>query len=72
LAIKPTNSLIKGMGTLRTELKMTGAYDNFKSFLKSAETNFLIADVISFKIDAQPNSPDLAIIATIDTYYQAK
>lgn len=72
LAIKPTNSLTKGMGTLRAELKMTGAYDNFKSFLKSIETNFLIADAVSFTIDTQPNSPDLAIIATIDTYYQTK
>ncbi len=72
IAIKPTKSFIKGMGTLRTELKMSGTYENFKSFLKNTETNFLIADVVNFKIDVQASSQNLAITAIIDTYYQTE
>ena len=70
MAIKPTNSLVKGMGTMRVELKMAGTYENFKSFLRNIETNFLITDIVNFKIDVQPNTSNLTIILTIDTYYQ--
>ena len=70
MAIKPEKSFVKGRGILRIELKMSGAYENLKSFLKNTETNFLIADVVNFKIDVQTNNPNLTITATIDTYYQ--
>lgn len=76
LAIKPaTAPLVRGMGTLRMNVRLTGTYQGFKSFLKNLETNITLLDTTSLKIEVQKEKSGalfLAYVLSIDTYYQTK
>lgn len=76
LAIKPaTAPLVKGIGTLRMNVRLAGSYQSFKSFLKNLETNITLLDTTSLKIEVQKEKSGnlfLTYTMSIDTYYQVK
>jgi len=74
LAIRPSRdkSLVKGLGTLRLSLRLTGSYDSLKDFVGDLETNIRVMDVSSLKIDQTAVSNVLVYNLIIDTYYQPK
>lgn len=74
LAIKPTRekSLIKGLGTLRLNLRLTGSYDSLKVFIADLETNIRIMDINSLKVDQTAVQNVLIYNLLVDTYYQPK
>lgn len=76
-AIKPSDqpNLVKGIGTLKLNIRLSGSYENFKKFLQNLETNVNLMDVVDLKIE-----PEIKIkfgvgtflyTMTIDSYYQA-
>jgi len=76
MAVKPgTAPLVRGIGTLRINVRLTGPYQGFKSFLKNLETNITLLDTTSLKIEIQKEKTgalSLAYMMSIDTYYQTK
>lgn len=73
LAIKPGIGLVKGIGVLRIEAKLSGNYENFKEFIKDMETNIMVSDLVNLGIEKQISEKVGNIYAlTIDTYYQAE
>jgi len=67
------SSLIKGVGVLKNSIRLTGTYDQLKSFLQGVETGVRIASISSVKIDkiANPITPGtLGITVEVETYYQ--
>ena len=76
MAIKPSKApLVKGMGTLRINTQLAGSYANFKSFLRSLETNITILDMANLKIEIQKDkigSLFMVYNMSIDTYYQTQ
>ena len=76
LAIKPSTrpGLVKGLGVLRYNFRMTGTYEGFKSFLQAVETNISLMDLVNFKIEPATKSAkgNLSFTVNMDTYYQAE
>ncbi|MEK7568396.1 MAG: type 4a pilus biogenesis protein PilO [Patescibacteria group bacterium] len=79
MAIAPSadkSKLIKGIGTLRINIRFNGDYAAIKSFLQNMETNLNLMDLISLR--AEPiaagvrGSNFFDYVAEIDTYYQAE
>src|SRR3989338_11333432 len=68
------SSLIRGLGTLRLDLRLFGDYAGLKKFLPSLETNIRLMDVQSLKLEAgSKTEQDLySYLLTVDTYYQPK
>ena len=67
------SSLIKGVGVLKNSIRLTGTYDQLKSFLQGIETGVRIASISSVKIDkiANPITPGtVGITVEVETYYQ--
>jgi Tfp pilus assembly protein PilO len=75
LAIKPSNQpeLVKGVGTLRFNLRVVGSYEKFKSFLQNLETNINLMDLASLKIEPQTKGAgnNFNYTMVVDTYYQS-
>ncbi len=65
-------SFVRPVGSVDFQVKMTGTYEDLKSFLKNVETNIRIFDVK--KIDIQPaiksNQNAYIYDITITAYYQ--
>ncbi len=75
LAIKPStqSSLVKGIGTLRFNLRVAGSYEKFKSFLQNLETNINLMDLASLKIEPQTKGANkFNYTLVIDAYYQSE
>jgi len=78
LAIKPSKqpNLVKGLGTLRFNLKASGNYENFKSFIQALETNITLMDLIGLKIEPNNKSKtagsNFDYTMVVDTYYQSE
>lgn len=77
LPIKPVaekSSLVKGLGTLRLSLKLSGSYASFKEFSQGLENNLRIMDSQTVKIEhvAKPEQNLFNYEMNIDTYYQTK
>ncbi|NCO15499.1 MAG: hypothetical protein GW899_01980, partial [Parcubacteria group bacterium] len=76
LAIKPSDQpgLVKGLGILRYNFRLTGTYDGLKSFLQAVETNISLMDLVSLKIEPATKSAkgNLSYTVNMDTYYQAE
>lgn len=78
LAIKPLtqSNLVKGIGTLRFNIRLSGSYENFKMFLGNLETNVNLMDLVSLKIEQsreiRTDNKSFSFAIIIDTYYQAE
>ena len=77
LAIKPASeTLAKGLGTLRFDLKLAGDYEKIKSYLNNIESNLMVSRVVNFKIEKQGGAAsanqDLLFGLTVDAYYQSE
>ncbi len=53
-----------GLGVLQISLKVSGPYENFKSFLQGVETNIRVMDLVSLKVEK------LNYNVVLNTYYQ--
>lgn len=74
--IKPSAtklSFVKGVGTLRLNLKLFGSYAGLKNFLGGLEKNIKIMDVKTLKIEQLGKTGQDLFSHTleVDTYYQA-
>jgi Tfp pilus assembly protein PilO len=73
LAVKPGVGPVKGIGTLRMEIKLAGAYEDFKNFLKDTETNIMLSELVNLRIEKQKvGKSETLYTLTIDAYYQAE
>lgn len=78
LAIAPSTDkakLIKGIGTLRINIRLSGDYGAIKSFLQNLETNLNLMDVVSLRVEPVSGAKagsSFDYVAEIDTYYQAE
>jgi Tfp pilus assembly protein PilO len=68
-----TASIVKGIGVLKNNVRVTGSYEQLKSFLQGVESGVRISSIKSFKIDrvlnaANPNTFNITL--EIETYYQ--
>ena len=76
LAIKPSTQpgLVKGLGVLRYNFRLTGTYESLKSFIQAVETNISLMDLVSLKIEPATKSAkdNFSYTVNMDTYYQAE
>ena len=78
LAIRPSAQprLVKGIGVLRFNLQLTGAYENLKSFIQNLETNMNLMDLASVRIEPSMKGKlgenKFSYTIMVDTYYQAE
>ncbi|MEE8131878.1 MAG: type 4a pilus biogenesis protein PilO [Candidatus Paceibacterota bacterium] len=74
LAIKPSidSKLIKGLGTLRFDIRLAGNYESLKTFLKQLESNIRLMDLVDLKIESVgvPGQNIFLYTIMVDTYYQ--
>ena len=65
-------SFVKPIGSVDFQVKITGTYEDFKSFLKNVETNIRIFDIKKIDVQpaAKPNQDIYTYDITITTYYQ--
>lgn len=63
--------LVKPTASIDFELKFTGSYESFKSFLSELETNLRVFDVKSINLAPAGNQSDsYTFDITVTTYYQ--
>jgi len=73
LAATPSTSLLKGMGTLRFNVKLSGTYESMKSFLQNLGANIRIFNINSIKVEKSGNISNVFTFNfELDTYYQIK
>ena len=76
LAIKPSiqPGLVKGLGILRYNFRLTGTYEGFKSFLQAMETNISLMDLVNLKVEpaVKPAKGNFSYTINMDTYYQSE
>ncbi|MEK7555312.1 MAG: type 4a pilus biogenesis protein PilO [Patescibacteria group bacterium] len=74
LAIKPSgdSNLIRGLGTLRFDVRLIGDYKSLKAFVGQLENNIRLMDLVSLKVDpvGAPGKDIFLYTVTVDTYYQ--
>jgi len=78
MPIQPTSNskVINPVGRIEANVKLTGSYGAFKSFLRQIQSNILLLDVSNIKIDkvsltGEKNSPaTLDYTLSIISYYQ--
>lgn len=65
-------SLVRPLGSINFQIRLTGTYNDFKAFLKYLETNLRIFDVRTLTIQpsGKPQDPLYAYDITVATYYQ--
>lgn len=68
----PAGNVEKPLGTIRTTARISGPYDNFKSFIESVQNNVRIMDINSIKVEGGGVSGRNAFIynLVVDVYYQ--
>ncbi len=69
---KDANTLIKPIGMLTIQMRLVGAYDDMKKFLKNVETNIRIFDLRTITVQpaGKPNQDLFAYDMAVVTYYQ--
>lgn len=76
LPVQPAKSkVIKSMGRLQADVKLTGTYSGFKSFLRQLQSNILLLDVTDVKIDSsavagRTGPSALTYSISVVSYYQ--
>ena len=68
-----TPSLIKGIGVIKNTIRLTGTYDQLRSFLQGVETGVRIVSISSVKIEKVINATTpglLNVVVEAETYYQ--
>jgi len=76
LPVQPSKqTIIRSVGRVKADIKVSGSYAGFKSFLRQIENNILLLDVSDFKVD--PANKSGSINQTLDysisitSYYQS-
>jgi Tfp pilus assembly protein PilO len=67
------SSLVKPVGVISAQIRVTGSYANFKAFLASIETNIRVTDISSLVISpvGLPNQDFYNFDLILSTYYQS-
>ena len=69
--IQPSkSSVIKSLGKLTAQIKVSGSYAGFKSLLRQIETNILILDVSDIKIEKPDTGGNVSYNLSVTSYYQ--
>ena len=72
----PANSLVYGYGVLKFNIKVSGSYEAFKSFIQALETNIRVMDIKEIKLESvgSPGQKSPSNIFTynlvVEAYYQ--
>lgn len=73
LAMTPSAGLLKGMGTLRFNVKLSGTYESMKQFLQNLGANIRIFNVNNIKVEKLGNVPNVfSFNFELDAYYQSQ
>ena len=74
LPVQPSQSkVIRNIGRIKAEVKLSGSYAGFKAFLRQLENNILILDVTDLKVDVTPaktGAVSLDYSISVTSYYQ--
>lgn len=72
LSAASSTSIIRPIGVLNFQIKLTGTYEDFKSFIQNLETDIRIADVKTVAIDhaGKPNQNSFLYTVVASMYYQ--
>ncbi len=74
MAIRPSSinqTIVKGVGVMRIDFRLTGSYENFKAFMQSLETNLNLMEPVNIRVNPGSNNK-ISYTLTIETYYQAQ
>lgn len=65
-------AVIRPVGSMAFQIRVVGAYADFKSFLQNLETNIRIFDIRTISVDplAKPNQDFYGFDLSVVTYYQ--
>lgn len=68
------SSLVKPVGTMSFEVRLTGSYEDFKNFLANAETNIRVFDLktLSLQPGGKPTDDIYAYDMIFSAYYQSQ
>jgi len=78
MANKPLSNqkLVKSVGVLRFIFQLSGSYENFKAFLRAAETNIALMNLVDLKIESAQSSKagggNFLFSANMEMYYQTE
>jgi Tfp pilus assembly protein PilO len=67
-------SIVKGIGVIRNNIRISGTYAQIKSFLQGVESGVRISSIKSMRIDRSStitNTDSYAVALEVETYYQA-
>ena len=66
--------LVKPVGVVNAQVRVTGPYASFKAFLANIETNIRVTDISSLVVTpiGQANQDFYGFDLTLATYYQSK
>jgi Tfp pilus assembly protein PilO len=66
-------AVVKDVGIVQVNLKISGGYEDLKSFLRGMETNIRVMDLISLRLEKSGRSPDVyGYGLVVNTYYQTE
>ena len=70
-AVTSLKSLIKEVGKIKINTRLSGSYFNFKNFLTGLENNIKVMDVVEIDMDGINDFGENVIYnLVIETYYQ--
>jgi Tfp pilus assembly protein PilO len=73
------NQVVNPIGRMKADVRLSGSYASFKSFLRQVQSNILLLDVSNIKVESSPGvvgaggkitPPTLTYNLTIVSYYQ--
>jgi len=74
LPVQPSQSkVIRNIGRIKAEVKLSGSYAGFKAFLRQLENNILILDATDLKVDISSTKTGIAPLdysVSVTSYYQ--